>query len=286
MKILLIGSNGQLGTDLHAHLQGAGHSVIAATRETLDICNSEQVNTNIRDAAPELVINTAAFHNVELCETEALQAFGVNAIAIRNLALACANAKSDLMHFSTDFVFGGDARQPYKETDLPGPVNVYGASKLAGEHLLALTMDRHYIVRTCGLYGTAGSRSRYGNFVEKILKRAVAGEPIRVVDDQVLTPTSTVDLAQAVLQLIQYKSYGLYHITNEGECSWYQFACRAIELRGIQADIQPVSSEELGAKVKRPEYSVLSKEKLYSLGTPDMPHWEEALARYLRAKSK
>src|SRR5882757_4089910 len=266
MKILVIGANGQLGTDLHSHLQDVGHQVIAATRATLDICNSEQTKSTIETVAPDLLINTAAFHNVEVCETEAEQAFNVNAIAIRDLALLCAQNNCELMNFSTDFVFGGESKQPYKETDLPRPVNVYGASKLAGEHLVALSLERHYIVRTCGLYGTAGSRSRYGNFVEKILKRAAGGEPIRVVDDQVLTPTSTRDLANAVIELIKTKKYGLYQITNEGECSWYEFARKAIELRGIRADIQPQSSQASNAKVKRPNYSVLSKEKIYSAG--------------------
>jgi dTDP-4-dehydrorhamnose reductase len=281
MKILLIGANGQLGTDLHSHLQHAGHSVTPATRATLDICDPEQTRSAIESSAPDLVINTAAFHNVELCETEAEQAFKVNAIAIRDLALLCAQQGCELMHFSTDFVFAGESNRPYKETDLPGPVNVYGASKLAGEHLLALSLDRHYIVRTCGLYGTAGSKSRYGNFVEKILKRASAGEPVRVVDDQVLTPTSTMDLAHTVVALIKSKQYGLYQITNEGECSWYEFACKALELRGIRADIQPQSSQASNSKVKRPSYSVLSKEKLYSTGVPKMPHWQDALAKYL-----
>jgi dTDP-4-dehydrorhamnose reductase len=284
MKILLIGSNGQLGTDLLADLQSAGHSVTPATRATLDICDPVKTRATIAENAPDLVINTAAFHNVELCETESEQAFRVNAIAIRDLALSCKELGCDLMHFSTDFVFGGQSRQPYKETDLPDPVNVYGASKLAGEKLVALTMEGNYVIRTCGLYGTAGSRSRYGNFVDKILKRAVAGEPLRVVDDQVLTPTSTRDLAHAVNQLIETKKYGLYQITNEGECSWYEFACRALELSGIRADIQPQSSSN--AKVSRPTYSVLSKEKLYSVGVSKMPLWQDALARYISQKGQ
>jgi dTDP-4-dehydrorhamnose reductase len=280
MKILLIGANGQLGTDLHSHLQHAGHAVTPATRATLDICNAEQTSSAIESSAPDLVINTAAFHNVELCEAEAVQAFAVNAIVIRNLALHCAQQGCELMHFSTDFVFGGESKRPYKETDLPGPVNVYGASKLAGEHLLALSLDRHYIVRTCGLYGTAGSKTRSGNFVDKILKRASTGEPVRVVDDQVLTPTSTRDLATAVVELIRARQYGLYQITNEGECSWYEFACKALDLSGIRADIQPQKSPS-DVKVKRPSYSVLSKEKLYSTGVSKMPHWQDALAKYL-----
>lgn len=282
MKILLIGANGQLGTDLHIHLQDAGHAVTGATRATLDICDPEQTRSTIETVTPDLVINTAAFHVVEACETEAEQAFKVNAIAIRNLALLCAENDCELMHFSTDFVFGGESKQPYKETDLPRPVNVYGASKLAGEHLVALSLERHYIVRTCGLYGTAGSRSRYGNFVEKILKRAASGEPVSVVDDQVITPTLTSDLASAVIALIKTKKYGLYQITNEGECSWYEFARKAIELRGIRADVQPQTSQDAKAKVKRPNYSVLSKEKLYSAGVAKMPHWQDALVRYLR----
>jgi dTDP-4-dehydrorhamnose reductase len=286
MKILLIGANGQLGTDLHLQLQQAGHTVVPATRADLDISKPEQIESAIKAAKPELVINTAAFHNVEVCETEPESAFAINGIAVRNLALACVRQNSELMHFSTDFVFDGSKRAPYKETDLPRPVNVYGCSKVAGENLLAMSMERQYTIRTCGLFGTAGSRSRYGNFVERILKRAAAGEPLRVVSDQVVTPTYTNDLAESLIALIGLRKYGLYHITNEGECSWFEFARKALELRGIKADIQPILSEASGAKVKRPPYSVLSKEKLYSLGLADMPHWEDALARYLQAKTE
>ncbi|MCU1286024.1 MAG: spsK [Acidobacteriales bacterium] len=285
MKILLIGANGQLGTDLHSQLQKAGHAVTPATRADLDVANPAQIESCINSAKPELVINTSAFHNVEVCETEPEQAFAINAIAVRNLALACLRHNSELMHFSTDFVFDGAQRAPYKETDLPHPVNVYGCSKLAGENLLAMSMERQYTIRTCGLFGSAGSRSRYGNFVERILKRAAAGEPLRVVTDQVLTPTYTNDLAQAVIALIRTRQYGLYQITNEGECSWFEFASKALELRSISADIQPVTSDAFAAKVKRPNYSVLSKERLYSLGIAAMPHWQDALARYLALKT-
>ena len=284
MKVLLIGANGQLGTDLLVKLEHAGHSVTAATRADLDVVDPVQIESVIRSAAPKLVINTSAFHKVEVCQTEAQQAFAVNGIAVRDLALACRRHDCELMHFSTDFVFDGAKRQPYKETDSPHPVNVYGASKVAGEHLLAMSLKRHYIIRTCGLYGTAGSRSRYGNFVERILKQASAGGPLRVVSDQVVTPTFTEDLAQAVISLIRLQEYGLYHVTNEGECSWLEFAGKALEIRGIKADNQPVASTAVADQVRRPGYSVLSKEKLYSLGIPKMPHWQDALARYLGAR--
>ncbi|HZR33525.1 MAG TPA: dTDP-4-dehydrorhamnose reductase [Terriglobales bacterium] len=283
MKVVLIGANGQLGTDLNRTLAAQGTSVKPFTHNDLDVRDTGKIENVISSAQPDAVISTAAFHKVEVCETEPETSFSVNSIAPRNLALACRRHNAVLVNFSTDYVFDGAKRQPYLEEDRPSPLNVYGVSKLAGEYMLALTWERHFIVRTCGLYGVAGSAGKGGNFVETMLKKGAAAEEIRVVSDQVLTPTFTGDLAEAVAQLIKTDAYGLYHVTAEGECSWHQFAQKIFELEGLRPKLSPVSSSEFASPVRRPSYSVLSKEKVSRLGIK-MSAWEEGLRRYLAAR--
>jgi dTDP-4-dehydrorhamnose reductase len=207
----------------------------------------------------------------------------VNAIGPRNLALACRRHNSVLVHFSTDYVFDGKQRRAYTESDLPGPLNVYAVSKLAGEYMASIYCQRYFVIRTCGLFGLAGSKRRGGNFVETMLKQAAGGAPIGVVNDQVLTPTFTGDLAEAVSQIIRTEAYGLYHITAEGECSWYEFARKIFGLEKLAVDLKPITTAEFYSPVQRPAYSVLSKQKLNGLGL-SMPRWEDGLARYLAAR--
>lgn len=283
MKVLLIGANGQLGTDLRRVLQIRGITVVAVTHKELDIRNLEAVSTATSEIGPDVVVNTAAFHKVEECEKQPAVSFEVNATGARNLAQACERVGCVLVHFSTDYVFDGRQRKPYSEEDLPRPLNVYGVSKLAGEHLIAASTERYFIVRTCGLYGLAGSRGKGGNFVETMLKKAAEGAQVRVVDDQVLTPTFAGDLAEAVARLITTKEYGLYHVSSEGECSWYKFAKAIFEVEGLGVDIVPVTTDQFPSPVKRPAYSVLKKQRLQSLGL-GMPRWDDALERYLRAR--
>ena len=280
MRVVVIGANGQLGVDLCRVLSERGVTITKLTHRDLDVVEADQVEKALNAAAPDVVISTAAYHKVEECEHEPAKSFAVNSTGPRNLALTCRPINAILVHFSTDYVFDGSQRQPYRETDLPRPLNVYGVSKLAGEAMVALTCPRHFVIRTCGLYGVAGSSGKGGNFVETMLKKAEQGDPIRVVNDQVLTPTFTGDLAQAVAQLIRTEAYGLYHVSAEGECSWYEFARKIFELQNLTADLKPVSSTEFRSPVQRPAYSVLSKEKLRKLGIT-MPPWEEGLSRYL-----
>jgi|YelNatPaOPRAMG01_1025707.scaffolds.fasta_scaffold89473_2 dTDP-4-dehydrorhamnose reductase len=283
MKIILIGANGQLGTDLRRALEGRGHQVAPLRRADLDITDAVQVETALAEAQPDAVINTAAFHKVEECERNPALAFEVNAIAPMDLARACSRAGALFVHFSTDYVFDGAKRDPYAETDLPAPLNVYGASKVAGEHLIAANTDRFAIIRTCGLYGTAGSSGKGGNFVETMLRKARTGETVRVVNDQVLTPTFTEDLAGAVVSIVENRICGLYHASCEGACSWYEFARKIFEIEGLEVDLRPVATSEFPSPVKRPPYSVLSKQRLRSLGI-EMPFWEYSLERYLKAR--
>jgi dTDP-4-dehydrorhamnose reductase len=277
MKIAVIGANGQLGMDLRRTL--SAEAIVPLAHCDLDVSNSEQVDQVLDSACPDVVINTAAFHKVEECEKQPGISFAVNATGPRNLALACRRINAVLVHFSTDYVFDGGQQQPYTELDLPHPLNVYAVSKLAGEGMVSLTWSRHFIIRTCGLYGVAGSRGKGGNFVETMLKKAGEGVPIRVVNDQVLTPTFTGDLAAAVSQLIRTQAYGLYHVSAEGQCSWYEFARKIFELENLPVDSKPVSTTEFPSPVQRPAYSVLSKQKLNKLGIT-MPRWEDGLSRY------
>jgi dTDP-4-dehydrorhamnose reductase len=283
LKVFLIGANGQLGTDLHRLLVSAGIQVLPVTHRDLDVRNAEAVFAAITEARPQVVISTAAYHRVEECETQAALAFEVNALGARNLAQACERTGSVMVNFSTDYVFDGKRQQPYSEVDLALPLSVYGASKLSGEHLVGAVFDRYMVIRTCGLYGLAGSSGKGGNFVETMLKKAAAGSPIRVVNDQVLTPTYTADLAAAVVKLIPTGRFGLYHISNEGDCSWFKFAQTIFEIEKQVVDLAPLSTDQLHSLVKRPAYSVLSKRRLNDTGI-QMPPWEDALARYLTAR--
>jgi len=281
MNVILIGAKGQLGSDLRRALQEQGHTVIPFNHAELEVTNAAQVDDVIGKAHPSVVINTAAFHKVEECERRPGLAFEVNAAGPLNLAKVCASLGIVLVHFSTDYVFDGKKQQPYLETDLPAPLNVYGASKVAGEHLIASNMERCFVVRTCGLYGVAGSSGKGGNFVETMLKKAREGSPIQVVNDQVLTPTFTCDLAAVVSQLIRTEAYGLYHISCTGQCSWYEFARKIFELEGLKVDLRPVATSQFPSPVRRPPYSVLSKAKLRGVGLV-MPPWEASLGRYLK----
>lgn len=286
MKVALIGSNGQLGTDLLKVFQAAGDTVVPLTHAQLDVCSEQRVAEVLAESKPDVVVSTAAYHRVDDCETKAALAFEVNGTGAMNLARACHRSGAVLVHFSTDYVFGGyDKRTPYEETDRPAPVNVYGASKVIGEHLIAAYTDRYFVLRVCGLYGVAGSSGKGGNFVETMLKKALAGDAIRVVDDQILTPTYTVDLAESVRELLLTEKYGLYHLSSEGECSWYEFTRHIFDSARIQAQLSPVKSSAFPSPVKRPAYSVLSKAKYRGLGL-SIPSWKDALPRYLQERSK
>jgi dTDP-4-dehydrorhamnose reductase len=232
------------------------------------------------------VLNTAAYHRVEECEKKSDLAFQVNGTGAMNLAIACQRAGAILVHFSTDYVFGGYAKNsPYEETDRPAPLNVYGASKVLGEYLIPDYTDRYFILRVCGLYGVAGSSGKGGNFVETMLRKGSDGEVLRVVDDQLLTPTYTVDLAEAVRKVVVTGKFGLYHLSSEGECSWYEFARHIFDFAGIQAKLSPVESSEFASPVKRPSYSVLSNAKARALGV-SLPSWKDALRRYLKQRAE
>jgi dTDP-4-dehydrorhamnose reductase len=284
MRIALIGADGQLGSDLVPALRG--HDVVPLYWPEFDVTRTESAAGVLANLRPDVVINTAAFHRVDECEDKIEPAFAVNAFAVRELARTCRAIESVLVHFSTDFVFAGEKRTPYLEEDRPGPLSVYAASKLAGEHFVRATTDRAFVIRTCGLFGRAGCLEKGRNFVETMLFLAASGRSlIRVVDDQIITPTSTTELASRVVELIRTEAFGLYHMTAEGSCSWFEFARAIFELTGGDPGIVgPVDSMSFGAKARRPAYSVLENGRMKDLGLTPFSPWRAALAAYLDGK--
>ena len=285
-KIALIGANGQLGSDLVEAFASRNEELIKLTHANIEITDHTQTRQKLTNLAPSVVINTAAYHRVDEMEENIIRAFDINAAAVRNLAQICRDLDATLVHLSTDYVFGGDLSRntPCPETTPPFPINVYGVSKLAGEYSVRSITPKHYVVRVSGLYGVAGSSGKGGNFVELMLRLAHEGKPIKVVNDQRLTPTSTHDLAQKIIELLDSDAYGLYHMTSTGDCTWYEFAGKIFELYGLSPDLSPTVTGSFGEKATRPAYSVLDNAALRSTGLTDMRHWHEALRDYLIKK--
>jgi dTDP-4-dehydrorhamnose reductase len=286
MKIVLIGANGQLGSDLVKVL--IADELVPLTHQDVDICETVGLRETLRRHAPDMVLNMAAYHKVDECETNIEKTFAVNTYGVRNLAQACKESECALLHMSTDYVFGGDIGRctPYTETDTPAPINVYGIAKLAGEYFVHYILDRYWIVRSQWLYGVAGASGKGGNFVELMLRLAREGRDIKVVDDQIGSPTYTKDLARRINQLIATEHYGLYHISNVGSCTWYQFAQKIWELSGLSPNAKPTTTESFGAVANRPAYSVLDNTALRAISLDNMRPWEEALAAYLEERKR
>lgn len=285
MKYAVLGSAGQLGRDLCPRLSG---DVIALTRAQIDLNRPETLRGVLGELRPDVVINCAAYNFVDRAETEPEAAFAVNAWGVRALATACRDHHCTLVHFSSDYVFGLDESRstPFTESDAPGPASVYGLSKLAGEYLVRSICPRHFVIRTCGLYGVWGSGGKGGNFVETMLRVAGQGKPLRVVADQYCTPSYTVDVATATAALIATDRHGLYHLTNSGSCSWYEFADAIFQQAGVQANLSSTTTREYAAPARRPGYSVLANRAYEALGLPALRSWKEALAAYLQERGK
>jgi dTDP-4-dehydrorhamnose reductase len=282
VRYAILGAQGQLGQELCRHLVGDIH---ALPRAQADLTEPTPLRHALVDIEPDVVINCAAYNFVDRAEQEPQAALAVNALGVRDLAAVCADLGCILVHFSTDHVFGLDTgrQTPYQESDLPGPVSTYGVSKLAGEYF-ARSWRRHFVIRTCGLYGLWGRGGKGANFVEKILAKAQRGESLRVVADQRCTPTSTADLARAVAGLVATQRFGLYHLTNAGSCTWFEFARAIVELSGLSTPVQPVSSDEFPSAARRPGYSVLATATLPDLTVPPLGSWRDALTAYLHAR--
>lgn len=281
-KVLIIGPTGQLGADLvHVFREKESYEVIPAGRLELDLSDRDSVFNAVGRHTPDIVINAAGNTDVDGCEIDSAYAMLLNAEGAGRVADACSEAGAVCVYISSDYVFDGKKGKPYTETDEPYPLNAYGISKLEGERSVRGKCDRHFIIRTSGLFGLGLPAKRGHNFVETMIRLAENGERIRIVDDQVMSPTFTRDLALKIVELLEKEDYGTYHITNSGECSWYRFGTAIFNAAGMSPDVVPVTSEEYGARAERPRYSVLDNKKLESTGVRRLRHWEEALREYI-----
>jgi len=282
MKIAVIGSNGQLGADVCRILLENNEDVVPLTHEMVEVVDAKSVNDVMGKILPSVVINTSAMHQVEACEADPSSALRVNALGARNLAVASNEYSYLLVHFSTDYVFDGKKGGPYIETDCPNPINAYGLSKLAGELFIRQIAERYFIFRASGLYGMNPCRAKKGlNFVRLMLKLAGERDEVRVVDDEVLTPTYTEEIVYQLLPVIRSTDYGVYHMSAEGSCSWYEFAKKIFEISGISIKLAVADPSEFSGKTPRPKYSVMENAALKSAGLDRMAHWTEGLKKYL-----
>jgi dTDP-4-dehydrorhamnose reductase len=282
MKIAVIGASGQLGTDVAEEFSRNGGRVSSLSHDDIEISSLDSVRGLLGDVQPDLIVNTAAMHHVEKCEQEPARAYAVNAIGARNLAAAANELGAILVHVSTDYVFDGSKDQPYLETDAAAPLNVYGNTKLAGELFIRATTERYFILRTSALYGRSPCRAKGGrNFVELMLKLAGERDELRVVNDEVISPTSTLELAKQIVVLSRTDNFGLFHATAEGSCTWYQFAKKIFELSNTKANLAIATSNEFPSKVPRPKYSVLENCGLKTLDLNSFRSWEDGLRSYL-----
>jgi dTDP-4-dehydrorhamnose reductase len=283
LRVAVIGSTGQLGQDL---IRAFGEEAVGFAHQDLDVTDGVSVASAIHSLRPDWVLNTAAFHRVDDCEINPALAFAANTLGALNTARAAAAVGSGVVFFSTDYVFGGQGRErghPYKEGDSTAPLNTYGVSKGAGEQLVMQANPRHLVIRSAGLYGTATSRKGW-TFPELMLNKARTEGCVRVVTDQVLSPTFTADLAQKTKELIEQDVVGLFHLTNAGECSWFEFAQEVFDLAGVEVDMKPIHTEQTQRRARRPSYSALASARLEAVGSNPLRTWKEALRDYLRAK--
>ncbi|MCR4435371.1 MAG: dTDP-4-dehydrorhamnose reductase [Clostridiales bacterium] len=279
-KILLTGCRGQLGKEISRQLnqRNGEYEVVETDVHSLDITDRDQVFRLVSEQKPQVIINCAAYTNVDACEGNEAEAFKINATGAQNLSTAACNIGAEIVQISTDYVFDGEGRSPRREYDAINPQSSYGRSKALGEQLVREANPRHFILRTAWLYGDGN------NFVRTMLRLAGDKKVLHVVNDQVGTPTSTVDLAKCILNLIHARSYGTYHATCEGECSWYEFSKKIFEIKKIRAEVRPITTEQLNRPAKRPKYSVLDNYMLKQLHLNTFRNWEDSLEEYLKGE--
>ncbi len=276
MKILVLGHKGMLGSDLMLRMT-ADHELTGKDVEDFDITVEADCRRIIAESSPDVVINAAAYTNVDGCETDGDRCFAVNALGVKHIALACRGRGIRIVHFGTDYVFDGRKAAPYVEGDEPAPLSVYGSSKLEGERFLQALADHWLLIRTAWLYGRKGR-----NFVKTILEKAETTKTLEIVEDQVGSPTYSWDLAGAVQLLVEGGHQGLFHLTNRGRCSWYEFACSILKFSGkTEVSVRPIASEALTRPAARPAWSVLSSRKFSEATGKAMRFWQIALQDYL-----
>jgi dTDP-4-dehydrorhamnose reductase len=281
MKLVVIGANGQLGTDL-LEVLSKEHNVIGLNHADIEITDIDSVKNALSVIKPDIVLNTAAYHIVPEAEKFPAKAFEINGIGVINLAKVCQDLETRLVHYSTDYVFDGKKRKPYTEDDRPNPLSVYANTKLSGEYFALNYCDRSYVIRVSGIYGKVPCRAKGGNFVTTMIKLAKEKPEVRVVNDEILTPTPTYHIAKNTAALIRKDAFGLYHMSCEGEVSWYEFAKVIWETLQLKTPLYPASVKDFPLVVKRPFYSVLENRNLSKLGINEMPDWKEALIQFLK----
>lgn len=283
--VAVIGSTGQLGTDVVTTLRDAGsYNVVPLSHAAVECTDLTSVRATLGAARPDAVINCAAFVRVDDCEDHRDEAFNANALGAFHVAQVCAEIDALCVYVSTDYVFDGEKGAPYSEDDEPRPINMYGASKLAGELLVKQAAPQWLIIRTASLFGRTGARGKNGNFVEAIVTKARNGEPMKVVDDIRMSPTSAGDAALGLEKLLRQDTTGLVHFTNQGSCTWYEFARTILDLLRLESRLEPIPSTAYHAKARRPKDSSLLSTRLSDLVGSDIRPWQEALAAYLHDK--
>ncbi len=282
MRVAIIGANGQLGSDLvEVFGKDSSFEVIPLTHADLDVTVPETLEI-LKELKPDVIINTAAYVRVDDAELYPEKAFQVNAIGALNVARVASEIDAVNVYISTDYVFDGTKGEPYTEEDIPNPLNVYGLSKYAGEIFTKNYSKRYYIIRVASLYGKVGARGKGGNFVEFMIQKARNKEELRVVDDMFMSPTYTKDVARTLKKFLELMpEFGVYHMVNEGFCSWYEFTKAIFEILGWEVDVRPIKSKELKRFAKRPQFSALKNKKLRRLNLK-MRSWKEALVDYLK----
>ena len=279
-RAVVFGAAGQLGIELVRELRARGYTVTAREREQVDITDTVAVENALAACEPDIVFNAAAYNQVDVAEKEPQAALQVNALAVRNLALACRQVDSRLVHFSTDYVFDGQALQPYTE-DVPAhPLSAYAVSKLAGELYAQAYLDRALIVRTSGVFGPGGLRTARGNFIELMLRLGASGKPIRVVEDHIASPSFAPALASRTIDLAERDHSGIFHIGGGTAISWFQFAGLIFEAAGMSPELQATNEREYRTPARRPKYSALSNAKAERTGIEPMPPLRQALELY------
>lgn len=283
-RVVIFGGGGQLGVELCREFGKRDWEVVRFDRQSLDVTDTAGVETAIANADPRLVINAAAYNQVDVAEREPLAAFSANALAVRNIAMACRQTDSQLVHFSTDYVFDGTKGSPYVETDQPHPLGAYAVSKLAGELYAQAYLDTPLIIRVSGVFGPGGLFTPRGNFVELMLRMANSASPIRVVEDHVASPTYAPALAVRTADLVEKRSTGIFHIGGGEPISWYNYARLIFELAGLHPELKPTNEREYRTAARRPRFSALSNEKMERAGIAAMPPLRQAVAMYFNER--
>jgi len=284
VRVAVIGAAGQLGTELCRAFRASGHEVAPLAHADIEVADADGVRQTLHRVSSQAVVNCAAYVRVDAAEDDAESAFQVNAIGALNVARACGELEVLCVYISTDYVFDGEKRAPYTEGDAPRPINVYGASKLAGEHLVRQACRKWSIVRVASLFGKSGARAKGGNFIDTILAKAKRGEALRVVNDTRISPTYCPDAAAAIVELTQRAHFGMIHVTNSGACTWYDLAKKVIVSCGLEVSVEPVASDSYPSRAARPRNSALDNKQITRvLGAP-LPSWEDAVRRYLQSQ--